>query len=59
RLVRAKEDRGVVVVLDRRLSSKRYGQQFLESLPATQVRTGPLRALSTVIRRMVPALKQS
>ncbi len=56
RLVRAKDDRGVVVVLDRRLSSKRYGQQFLQSLPATQVRTGPLRALASVVRRMVPPL---
>lgn len=54
RLVRAKDDRGVVVVLDRRLTSKRYGQQFLQSLPATQVRTGPLRSLTTVVKRMVP-----
>lgn len=55
RLIRAKDDRGIVVVLDRRLSSKRYGQQFLQSLPATMVRTGPLRALASLVRKTVPA----
>jgi DNA polymerase-3 subunit epsilon/ATP-dependent DNA helicase DinG len=34
RLIRSKEDRGVVVIFDRRIISKSYGQAFLDSLPA-------------------------
>jgi len=37
RLIRTKTDRGVLVVLDRRIKSKRYGQAFLESLPPCQM----------------------
>ena len=33
RLMRAAEDRGVIAVLDARLTAKRYGRIFLESLP--------------------------
>ncbi|RMD97670.1 MAG: helicase [Deltaproteobacteria bacterium] len=41
RLIRARADRGVVVVLDRRLSTKGYGRTFLESLPPMPVVTDP------------------
>ncbi len=59
RLVRAKDDRGIVIALDRRLTSKKYGQQFLQSLPATTVRTGPIRAVASLVRRTVtPPLDQ-
>lgn len=53
RLVRAKDDRGIVVVLDKRILAKKYGAQFLESLPDTTVRTGPLRAIESLVRRTV------
>ena len=53
RLVGAKDDRGIVIALDRRLTSKKYGQQFLQSLPATTVRTGPIRAVASLVRRTV------
>ncbi len=33
RLIRSRADKGIVVVLDSRVRSKRYGQQFLEALP--------------------------
>ena len=33
RLIRRKEDRGVVVICDKRVVSKRYGNAFLRSLP--------------------------
>ena len=33
RLIRSLEDRGVLVLLDSRISTKRYGQTFLASLP--------------------------
>jgi predicted DnaQ family exonuclease/DinG family helicase len=53
RLIRSREDRGIVVVLDRRLLSKRYGRQFLESLPTTRVRTGPLAQLPGLAARFL------
>jgi len=33
RLIRDREDRGVVAVLDRRIFEKRYGTQFVDALP--------------------------
>jgi len=33
RLLRAKTDRGIIVVLDNRVLTKRYGQAFLDSVP--------------------------
>ena len=33
RLIRSAEDRGAVVVLDPRVTQKRYGESFLEALP--------------------------
>ena len=33
RLIRTKNDRGVVIVFDRRIIEKRYGKKFLKSLP--------------------------
>jgi DNA polymerase-3 subunit epsilon/ATP-dependent DNA helicase DinG len=46
RLIRRKTDRGVMVVLDRRLRSKRYGDAFLRSLPPCELREVPLRDLA-------------
>jgi DNA polymerase-3 subunit epsilon/ATP-dependent DNA helicase DinG len=45
RLIRSESDRGVVVVLDRRILTKRYGQVFLASLPQCTKRTGLLQDL--------------
>jgi DNA polymerase-3 subunit epsilon/ATP-dependent DNA helicase DinG len=45
RLIRSQTDRGVVVVLDRRIQSKAYGQLFLDSLPSCTVHRGPLANL--------------
>lgn len=36
RLVRHRQDRGVVAVLDRRLQTKGYGRRFLEALPGAR-----------------------
>lgn len=55
RLIRSAEDRGIVVCLDRRLLTKRYGQQFLASLPPTRVRTGPLKQLPALAARFLDA----
>lgn len=37
RLIRRQNDEGIVVILDRRVISKRYGQLFLEALPECTV----------------------
>ncbi len=42
RLIRSKTDRGVCIVLDRRVLSKNYGQQFIDSLPPCTTVRGPL-----------------
>ena len=33
RLIRSKEDFGAFVILDNRIVSKRYGQEFIDSIP--------------------------
>lgn len=45
RLIRSRTDRGVAVVMDRRIVTRSYGQLFLRSLPPCSVRRGPARAL--------------
>jgi DNA polymerase-3 subunit epsilon/ATP-dependent DNA helicase DinG len=45
RLIRSKTDRGVVVVLDKRVLTKSYGPAFLEAIPQCTVRQGPLGEL--------------
>lgn len=45
RLIRTRSDRGVVVVMDRRVLTKRYGEMFLRSLPACTTVKGPLADL--------------
>ncbi len=51
RLIRTRSDRGAVVVLDRRILTKRYGPYFLKSLPTCTVRQGPLRDAPSQIAR--------
>jgi len=41
RLIRSRADRGGVVVLDRRLITRFYGQVFVRSLPGCSVKQGP------------------
>jgi len=48
RLIRTQSDRGVVVILDRRLLTKSYGRAFVESLPDCTRRVGPLAELPKV-----------
>jgi ATP-dependent DNA helicase DinG len=40
RLIRSKDDRGVVLILDSRVLSRNYGRIFLRSLPAARVFSG-------------------
>jgi len=51
RLIRSRTDRGVVVVMDRRLLTKRYGATFLQSLPGCTRQQGPLGQLPALAAR--------
>ncbi len=53
RLIRSKTDRGVVVILDKRVTSKGYGHLFLESLPECTVQRAPLMNLAQAAREWV------
>jgi ATP-dependent DNA helicase DinG len=55
RLIRSTTDRGVVVVLDKRLLTKRYGPAFLNSLPPCTVRKGPLVELPRMAASWIDA----
>ena len=41
RLIRTRTDRGIVVILDPRVKTKRYGQLFLDSLPECEIVRDP------------------
>lgn len=45
RLIRTQSDRGVVVVLDKRLLTKSYGPLFIDSLPGPTIKRGRLSEL--------------
>ena len=49
RLIRSRSDRGVFVVLDRRIISKSYGRVFQKSIPQGTVRRVTLGTLSEYI----------
>lgn len=51
RLIRTQSDRGVVVILDRRILTKPYGKAFLESLPPCKVYPGSLNELPAIAAR--------
>jgi ATP-dependent DNA helicase DinG len=53
RLIRTKYDRGVVVVLDRRIVDKRYGQKFLNSLPISTYLQGNKGCLLDKVKAML------
>ena len=40
RLIRSRDDRGAVLILDSRVLSKNYGRSFLKSLPETRIVKG-------------------
>jgi len=51
RLIRSKQDIGVVAVFDNRLLNKKYGSIFLSSLPDCTIQTGPLAELPEAASR--------
>jgi DNA polymerase-3 subunit epsilon/ATP-dependent DNA helicase DinG len=50
RLIRTQTDRGVCVILDRRLISKRYGAQIINSLPAARREYGTISQIESTVR---------
>jgi DNA polymerase III epsilon subunit family exonuclease len=55
RLIRRATDRGAVVILDRRVSTRTYGTHFLESLPQCATFTGPAEEMPGAILEWVEA----
>ncbi len=53
RLIRTKDDRGVVVVVDRRVMTKSYGQAFLDSLPEVTEHRGLLADLPSMAENWI------
>ncbi len=56
RLIRSRTDRGVVVILDRRIQSKTYGKLFLDALPPCTVQRAPLAHLPEAARHWLENL---
>lgn len=53
RLIRSKTDRGVVVILDKRVLTKFYGPAFLEAIPKCTVRKGSIADLPPLAARWI------
>lgn len=51
RLIRRRSDRGVVLVLDKRIVTKQYGKIFLDSLPPLRISKGPTAGLLLAMRK--------
>jgi DNA polymerase-3 subunit epsilon/ATP-dependent DNA helicase DinG len=51
RLIRTQSDRGIVVVLDKRILSKKYGKYFLESIPRCKMNIGSVVDLPKVAEK--------
>ena len=45
RLIRSSQDRGNIVVLDKRIIARTYGKTFLNSIPPCTVKLGPLSSI--------------
>ena len=56
RLIRSADDRGVCVVLDRRIATRRYGGAFVNSLPGCAVRVGPTEDVSRAVEEFLAAV---
>jgi ATP-dependent DNA helicase DinG len=51
RLIRTRDDRGVVLLMDSRAASKRYGEELLDGLPPAQRIMAPWEEVERAIRR--------
>ncbi|MCM3566816.1 ATP-dependent DNA helicase DinG [Neobacillus mesonae] len=53
RLIRTERDKGIVVVLDKRIITTKYGSSFLASIPPVSVQKGPIDELVNIIKTWV------
>lgn len=53
RLIRSKSDKGVVAILDKRIITKNYGSQFINSLPTCQLRKDSVLRLPETAARWI------
>jgi ATP-dependent DNA helicase DinG len=51
RLIRTQSDRGIVVILDRRVLTKRYGKMFIEALPTCALKVDTVINLPSIASR--------
>ncbi|MBS4194476.1 ATP-dependent DNA helicase DinG [Lederbergia citri] len=49
RLIRTETDRGVVIILDRRIDTTSYGKTFLQSIPNISIERGPIKSILSSI----------
>jgi len=56
RLIRSRSDRGVMLVLDSRIRTRRYGRSFLNSLPFCSIRVGPAGESGQIARTWIEGL---
>jgi DNA polymerase-3 subunit epsilon/ATP-dependent DNA helicase DinG len=59
RLIRRASDRGAVVILDPRISTREYGRAFLDALPVVTVYNGPVAGVAGAVAEWVGALPAS
>lgn len=55
RLIRSRTDRGVVILLDRRLVTRRYGRYLRDSLPPAPLVKGPWHEVERAVQRFYAA----
>ena len=58
RLIRTKTDRGVLVILDRRIASRKYGAAFLGSLPDWRVLEASVREMAGLVEQWLDQRRQ-
>lgn len=58
RLIRSAEDRGICVVLDRRITSRRYGEAFLASLPESRTFAGGVHDIAREVGTFLSEQRQ-
>ena len=51
RLIRSKEDKGAIVVLDSRITGRSYGQSFLHSMPPCTLQPSSLSTVGSLAAR--------
>ena len=53
RLIRTENDKGIIVVFDKRIITTKYGNSFFESIPPVSVRKGPVNELVQIIHTWI------